>query len=379
MKQLIVAVDENSFVLEQIKQSLFDKYDVEAFIDGREAIEFVENNDVDLVILDIAMKSHDGFDIYRKLRKIEGMEELGILFLLDTYDESIILKSYEMGAANCLIKPFVPQIFEKSIGVHMELARQKKKLEKYAQGLETLAYTKINELYQMHGARTHQELDNAIKTEAPSMMSMYTDIIITALAKLIYTHDKNIKENIERTPKIMEILAKACLASGRFDDELDEDKIETIVAVTPIHDIGHIAISEKVLSCDGKMSREDFEMMKSHVDKGVSLIMEIAEEIPNNKYIETALAMVKYHHEHFDANGYPDGVSGEDIPIEARLMRVVDIYDAVIRERAYRPALSHEEALAIINEGSGEIFDPNIIEVFNEISEDIQNLIMSKA
>jgi putative two-component system response regulator len=155
---------------------------------------------------------------------------------------------------------------------------------------------------------------------------------------------------------------------------VDERFIETIYWASPLHDVGKVAVPDQVLCKQGKLSDEEFEVMKSHTLRGSETLRLVTESYPDNDFIKMGLAIARSHHEKWNGTGYPDGLAGEEIPLAARIMAVADVYDALTSKRCYKEAMTHQQATSIIVADSGTHFDPSVVEAFLEIASEVDTV-----
>ena len=172
----------------------------------------------------------------------------------------------------------------------------------------------------------------------------------------------------------MEAIARQLMKEGFYADQLSEDYIARLKRSAPLHDIGKIAISDLILNKPGKLTDEEFEIMKTHTTEGWKILQKIVENTGDTmeaEYLKEAVEMAHYHHEKWDGSGYPTKIKGEEIPLSARIMAVADVFDALVAERVYKKPFTFEKAMAIITEGAGKHFDPNVVEAFSHIAADL--------
>jgi putative two-component system response regulator len=184
---------------------------------------------------------------------------------------------------------------------------------------------------------------------------------------MVENRDEYTGTHIERTTKYLKILLEAMLIRKVYYDEISQWNIGTVISSVRLHDIGKIVISDLLLNKKGTLTEEEFEIMKTHTTKGESIIESIIEESGDGYFLQHAKLFAGFHHERWDGKGYPYGLKDEEIPLQGRIMAVVDVYDALISERPYKPAFPFEKAVQIIAENKGKQFDPEIVNVFMEI------------
>lgn len=187
---------------------------------------------------------------------------------------------------------------------------------------------------------------------------------IFALVKLAESRDDETGAHIERTANFCSLLAKKARALPQFAAEIDEAFIATIHRASPLHDIGKVGISDRILLKPGKLTPEEFEIMKSHVEIGHQTLKSVEKRYQNNSFIRMGLDITRYHHEKWDGSGYLAGLNGNEIPLAARIMALSDVYDALRSKRVYKEPFPHEKCVEIIKEGSGTHFDPTLTELF---------------
>ena len=188
--------------------------------------------------------------------------------------------------------------------------------------------------------------------------------MITFMAEVVENRDDNTGGHIRRTAKYVENIAKELKRQGIYSDILTDRYMSDMVVAAPLHDIGKIHIPDAILNKPGKLTEEEFEIMKTHTTAGEELLIRAKEELGESEYLNTAVEMAAYHHEWWNGKGYPYGRSGEEIPLCARIMAVADVFDALTSKRCYKNAMPLEKAYAIIREEAGTHFDPAIVEAF---------------
>lgn len=188
--------------------------------------------------------------------------------------------------------------------------------------------------------------------------------VILAMANLIESRDMNTGEHVKRTSRFVNMISKQLYADNIYRDEIDESFLSNIWKAAPLHDIGKIKVPDAILQKPGKLTREEFEIMKCHTTEGGRIIYETMDGIEEREYVELAHDVAKYHHEWWDGTGYPEGLSGQDIPLCARIMAVADVFDALISERCYKKKMSVDAAYRIIQESVGTHFDPEVAGAF---------------
>lgn len=188
--------------------------------------------------------------------------------------------------------------------------------------------------------------------------------IISGLANVIESRDMETGEHVARTSEYVRILAEDARKEGVYADVLDDKFIELMTRLAPMHDIGKIVVPDHILKKPGRLTVEEYELMKRHASEGGAVVREVLSGISDEEYITFASNIATYHHERWNGRGYPKGLSGEEIPLCARIMAIADVFDALISKRCYKNAMPREKAYEIIREESGTHFDPKLAEVF---------------
>ena len=195
--------------------------------------------------------------------------------------------------------------------------------------------------------------------------------MITFMADMVENRDDNTGGHIKRTARYVESITKELKRRGAYQDILTDEYIRELVIAAPLHDIGKIHISDDILNKPGKLTDEEFALMKAHTTAGQDLLIHAKEELGEYGYLTMALEMAAYHHEWWNGKGYPYGISGEEIPLCARIMAVADVFDALISKRVYKDPMPLEKAYSIIREESGTHFEPQIVDAFFAVADDI--------
>jgi response regulator RpfG family c-di-GMP phosphodiesterase len=192
------------------------------------------------------------------------------------------------------------------------------------------------------------------------------DVTILSLATLAEIRDNETGEHILRTQRYVRILARHLKDHPKFSEILTDEIITLMFKSAPLHDIGKVGIPDAILLKPGKHTDEEFTIMKTHAQLGAEALKVAERELGENSFLRYAHEIALTHHEKWDGSGYPQGLSGTDIPLSGRLMAVADVYDALISKRVYKPAFSHEKAVEIIREGRGSHFDPDVVDAMND-------------
>ena len=197
-------------------------------------------------------------------------------------------------------------------------------------------------------------------------ISQMQNALIVTLADLVESRDENTGQHIKKTAAYVKIILEELKREGVYKEQLTDSFIENVVNSAPLHDIGKIAVPDSILNKPGKLTDEEFALMKTHTTAGGKIIGSIIETVPDSHYLDEAKNLATFHHERWDGRGYPTGLAGENIPLSARIMAVADVFDALVSKRSYKEGFSYEKAFSIIKEESGTHFDPKLVHAFFE-------------
>jgi putative two-component system response regulator len=340
--KIIFAVDDSAVNLARVRQALEGHYRVLTMPSAEKMFALLKKIMPDLIVLDIEMPEMDGFEVLKRLKANANTEDIPVIFLTAYRDEEKEAHGFELGAVDFIGKPFSAPVLLNRIEHHLNI--------------EKLIHNQTDLLRQ----RTEQ-------------LERLNTGIVSIVAELVENRDKHTGTHIERTAKYVKILINAMLERGVYAEELHKYDIEAVAASSRLHDVGKITISDVILNKPAKLTPEEFELIKTHAKSGEQIIENIINQAGSSVFLEYAKLFAGYHHEFWDGSGYPYGLKGTDIPLSGRIMAIVDVYDALVSERVYKPAFSHEEAMVIIESERDKHFDPKITDVFIEIQRQIQH------
>jgi len=244
----------------------------------------------------------------------------------------------------------VSELMARYAEVSKQLDEKNEQLRKYSEHLEELVQEKVEEISASQIATIH------------------------ALVKAAESRDDDTGTHIERTSLFCKLIAEKLFESGKYEDVVNAAYAENISRASPLHDIGKIGIEDAILLKPGRLTPEEFEIMKTHVDIGYEMLASTREMYPGNIFLKFGIEIAKYHHEKWNGSGYMQELAGEDIPLAARIMAVSDVYDALRSRRVYKEPFPHEKTYEIIVEGRGTHFDPALVDVFIEHHEEFRKI-----
>lgn len=346
-----VLIVDDSLIDRMIISNILSDYHLYTACDGVEAMQIMQEfPDMDLIVLDLNMPKMNGFEVLEALNK-ESIYSQCVTLILTNHDEmENEIKGLELGAVDYIRKPLNIQSLRKRIEVHLNLKKAQKSIQQHNQILEETVFKRTRELV------------------------VTRDITIHALIGLLEIRDIESSNHTKRTQWMMRALCDHLRRGSNYAELFSDDFINELFKTAPLHDIGKVGIPDKILLKPGKLTKEEFEIMKRHTIYGVEALTHQLhnEELPT--FIQTAIEIVKTHHEKFDGTGYPEGLKGLEIPLSGRLMAIVDVYDALTSKRVYKAAYEHSWALEYLRDESGKHFDPEIVKAFIEIEQEIFNI-----
>jgi putative two-component system response regulator len=354
-RKAILLVDDNPTNLTAGKNMLKDEYKVYPVPSAEIMFDLLENVEADLILLDIEMPDMNGYEAIKKLKDDERYADIPVIFLTMKTDEGSELEGLSLGAIDYVTKPFCAPLLLKRISNHLDSQMQKRELKNLNENLEELVQQKTKEVF---------DLQNAV---------------LSTVADLVEFRDDVTGGHVVRTQQFLELLVREMINQGLYSDETRKWDMRYLIPSAQLHDVGKISIPDEILNKPGKLTDEEFEIMKSHTEIGVNVIRRIEEKAPNHDFLRSARLIAGSHHEKWDGSGYPAGLSGHDIPLEGRLMAIADVYDALISTRPYKRAFSTDEARQIIEEGKGSHFDPALVGIFLNVADQFSAVVKDSA
>jgi len=349
-RQTILVVDDTPENLTLMHGLLRDRYHVKVAPNGERALQVAAAHPVpDIILLDVVMPGMGGFEVCRRLKADLRTAAIPVMFLTSKSEIEDEQQGFDAGAVDYIPKPF-------SAPIVLARIRTQLKLKAVADFLKDK-----NAFLKSEVERQTRELQ------------VIQDVTIMAMASLAETRDNETGNHIRRTQHYVRALARKLKSHPKFRAVLDDETIEVLYKSAPLHDIGKVGIPDSILLKPGKLTPQEFEVMKTHTTLGRDAIA-TAEKLINepSSFLRHAREIAHYHQEKWDGSGYPEGLAGDRIPVSARLMAVADVYDALISRRVYKPPFPHSKALEIIKEGRGKHFDPDMVDAFLAIAEEFR-------
>lgn len=350
-KATVLVVDDTPANLSLMTGLLRDIYKVKAAIDGEKALRIAQSDaPPDLILLDIMMPGMDGYEVCRRLQANPVTRDIPIIFLTAKAGIEDEKMGLELGAVDYITKPISPPIVLARVRNHLALKASADFLRNKA-----------------------DFLDAEVARRTAEVMAIQ-DVTIMAMASLAETRDSDTGNHIRRTQHYVKVLAQHLRKHPRFASVLDDDRyIALLFKSAPLHDIGKVGIPDRILLKPGKLTFEEFEIMKTHTTLGRDAIQAAEDHLGMKvEFLNLAKEIAYGHQEKWNGSGYPQGAAGEAIPVGARLMAVADVYDALISRRVYKEGMPHDQAAAIIVQGRGQHFDPDIVDAFVAVQDQFQ-------
>lgn len=335
-KYNIMIIDDNVTNLSVAKQVLTGEYNVIPVTSGEKALALLERIHPDLILLDIEMPGLNGFETIKFLKANNEIKDIPIIFLTSLDDQGNELEGLQLGAMDYITKPFSASLLLKRIKIHIDLFNYRHNLEK-------------------------------IVREKTEIIKELQYAIIHTITDLVERRDGSTGGHVMRTQAFVKAMIDALISEGCYQETLLKMDCDMVADATPLHDVGKIGIPDQILLKPGKLSDEEFNIMKQHVEIGEAALRKALDLTRDKEFLEYALVLAAFHHEKWDGTGYPNGLAGQDIPLLGRIMAIADVYDALVAKRPYKEPFSHNKAVEILRNSAGSHFDPILIEVFLKI------------
>ena len=340
MKTIFV-VDDNNVNLLSAAEALSKYYKIFTLPSALSMFELLEDITPDLILLDIMMPEMDGFEALKILKSSGRYADIPVIFLTSRNDTATESHGFEMGVIDFISKPFSEPVL-------------------------------VNRI------KTHLSIEDIIRQRTNSLKSLKNGIV-SVLANMVECRDTLTGSHVERTTKYTQVLLNAMLHNRVYYEEIRQWNMDTVISSVRLHDIGKIVISDLLLNKQGPLTQEEFETMKLHAAEGENIIDDIILESGDGYFLHHAKQFAGYHHERWDGTGYPYRLKGTAIPLQGRVMALIDVYDALVSDRPYKKAFTHEKAVEIIREGRGSHFDPKLVDVFLEYEKEFKRIKESEA
>ncbi len=357
----LLIVDDDATNLAVLASTLRPRYRVRAAKDGAGALRAAASEPTpDLILLDVMMPELDGFGVLEKLRSDPRTRSIPVIFVTALGEDTDEERGLALGAVDFLTKPIRPLVVLARVQTHLALKEARTRLEAQNAWLESEVQRRIR--------------DNL----------MIQDVSLSIIIGLVETRDADTGNHTLRTRAYVDALGQRLQRDPRFSAALEPAALATMVKACPLHDIGKIGIPDAILLKPGPLTPPEFEIMKTHARIGGDAISHAIARVTGVglsgrydrmpealEFLETARQMARWHHEKWAGGGYPDNLSGEAIPVCARLMGIADMFDALTTKRCYKAAMPTPDAVALVTKVSGTQFDPRVVEAFQGVAEEL--------
>ncbi|MDR2035199.1 MAG: response regulator [Coriobacteriales bacterium] len=347
-KPVVLTVDDDPIILNAVLAALKDEYLVRPFPSGEAALSYLEKNHVDIILLDHNMPEMTGLDVLDKLQSDSRLEDIPVIFLTGSVNSDDEVQALKSGAVDYLLKPFRPRALITRVRLQLELYRHRHQLEEMVQ-------EKTSEL-----RFVNKKLEQRDR------------ITLDLLAQASDLRDHDTGEHIDRTTAYTRILVMDLVNNPKEGYEITPEFGQDIIDAVKLHDLGKLAMPDSVLLKPGKLTTEEFNIIKTHPIHGSEMLRNAIEKMDEDSLFQTALEITYGHHEKWNGTGYPRGIAREEIPLCARIAAIADVFDALTSDRPYKNAFTAPEAFSVIYQDSGTHFDPYLVEVLKRYEKDFE-------
>ena len=345
-KYLILVVDDSEINRIMLMEMLKNSYDIIEASNGEEAIALIKayGYKIDLILLDIVMPVMDGFQMLRIMNQNDWINHIPVIMISAESDDSSIKNAYDLGVTDYIQRPYRSYSIHKRIDNTLKLYSKQKILLDIAK-------------------------EQVFQKEKDSRM------MINILGHIVEFRNSESGMHVHHIQTITRLILRNLVSiSDKYN--LSDNDILQICTASALHDIGKITIDDKILNKPGRLTKEEFEIMKTHTSAGAEMLKELP-VYQKKTLVNLAYQICRWHHERYDGKGYPDGLKGEEIPISAQVVSIADVYDALTSKRCYKKAFSHEKAMEMIFDGQCGTFNPLLLECLKNIQNDIADAIQA--
>jgi len=340
-KPSVLIVDDSEMNRIILNEMLKDEYRVLEADNGRTALDLVDRygDELSLVLLDIIMPGMNGFEVLGELLRRTVADSLPVIMISSEDSDDVVLRAYELGASDYINRPFNARVVRRRVSNTIRL------------------YAKQRRLTSLLSQQYNERVKNS-------------RMLIDIMAGVMELRNGESGLHVTHIEKLTELLL-GCLVHRSDQFPLDNEQRSTIAMASALHDIGKMSIDDAILNKPGRLTSEEFEIMKTHTTLGADMLFELGHQHAGNSLLEYAYQIARWHHERWDGKGYPDGLKGDEIPIAAQVVSVADVYDALTSVRVYKDAIPHEEAIQMILDGKCGTFNPLLLDCLLEVQDQI--------
>ena len=333
MNKTILIVDDVEINRTILAEGFRDSYEIIEADNGRQAIDIINSDrHISAVFLDLIMPQISGLDVLREMNKSGKISRVPVFIVTAADTDKMLIDAYNLGAVDVIRKPFMLHFLRCRVDNIIELYRHR-------DDLETIVQEKVNQI------------------------KLINESMVTSLANIIEFRDGESGEHVKRISGLTKIIMTD-IVKNYPEYYMTDEEIEKISNASVLHDVGKIAIPDSILNKPGRLTKEEFDVMKLHTVKGCEILADMTNFLDAKTY-EYSYDICRHHHERWDGRGYPDGMKGDEISIWSQAVAIADVYDALISPRVYKAPFEHDIAVKMICNGECGAFNPKVLEAFN--------------
>lgn len=357
MRDKILVADDVEINREILAEILNGEYAILEADNGKQALDIIESqfDEIAAILLDLLMPQVDGFAVLDVMKEKGWIKKIPVLIISGEDSVEVEKQCFEYGVSDFIHKPFDNILVKRRVKNIVSLFQYQNELEQTVEK-QTETLRKQYRLLKFQADKLQQSNNN----------------IIDILGTVVESRNFESGEHVKRVKTYTKILALQ-FQKDYPEYGLTKEKIDVIVSASALHDIGKIAIPDHILLKPGKLTQEEFEYMKSHTTRGCEILNNI-KEVWDEEYGKVSYEICRHHHERYDGRGYPDGLTGDEIPISAQIVSVADVYDALVHERVYKNAFSKDKAFQMIVTGECGVFSPKLLECFRNVKKQFESI-----
>lgn len=349
-RDTILILEDDEFSRKRLTEILQDKYKIQAVMNEKVGVEILGNQvaSIAAVLVNIAIPARDGFKVLGLLREKKYVNRIPFIMIVNEMMPELEKKGYEYGILGAVKKPFYPEVVKQLVDNMIEVFQYKLQLE----------VTVKNQTERL-------QKQNAVLKIMAEKQKHVNDVLVTSLSNIVEFRNLESKQHIRRIRELTLCLGTSVMKLYP-EYKLTAENLEVIAEASALHDIGKIVIPDNIILKAGKLTEDEYEVIKSHTTKGAEIIEKVI-HLDNKEFCDYAYDIARHHHEKYDGNGYPDGLKGEEISIAAQVVSLVDAYDALTSKRIYKAAYPADKAYQMIVTGQSGVFSPKLLKAFSEV------------
>lgn len=328
-------------------------YQVALAVDGQDALGQLRDADFDLVLLDIMMPVMDGYQVLEAVKADPELRHIPIIMITALSEMDSVVRCIELGAEDYLPKPFNPVLLQARINACLERKRAHDTERHYQRRIEE------------HNRLLEEQVRQQVRALSSAQIAT-----IFAMSKLAESRDSETGQHLERMREYCRVLAVDLGRTSKYAAQINSRFVDDIHGASPLHDIGKVGVPDTVLQKPGKLTDEEWKLMRAHPLIGAQTLRAVNAQHPGNSFIQMGIDIALYHHEKWDGSGYPYGLAEDAIPLAARILALGDVYDALTSRRCYKEPMSHAQAMEIILSDRGRHFDPDVVDAFLRVEQE---------